>query len=113
MALMNIYNFFKEIFKLEEEIEETEISSISAKEAYDEAIKVQRQCAEAEIDEIFQKIRQKAEKGCFFCYVNNIDIINQDVLSRLLGYNLSRIIDNRNMVNIWKISWEEPKEDAI
>lgn len=113
MVLMNIYNFFKEIFKLEEENKEAEISSISAKEAHDEAIKIQRQCAEAEIDEIFQKIQQKAAKGYFFCYVDNIDIINQDVLSKLLGYNLSRVIDSRSTANIWKISWEEPKEDAL
>lgn len=110
---MNIYNFFKEIFKLEEEEEEVEISSISAREAYNEALEAQRQCVKAEIDEIFQKILEKAEKGCFFCYVDNIDIINQDVLSRLLGYNLSRVIDSRNTANIWKISWEEPKEDAL
>lgn len=113
---MNIFNFFKEIFVSNEEEEEEEkvgISSISAREAYNEALEAQRQCAEAEINEIFQKIQREAEKGYFFCFVNNIGIINQDVLSRLLGYNLSRVIDSRNTTNIWKISWEEPKEDAI
>lgn len=47
---MDIYNYFN---KREENSEVVEISSINAKEAYNEALHVQEVRAEEEIDEIF------------------------------------------------------------
>lgn len=106
--LMDIYNYFN---KQEENSEVVEISSINAKEAYNEALHVQEVRAEEEIDEIFQKIRQEAQKGNFFCYIDQISKRNQEVLSNLLGYSLLKVIDAKWGANIWKISWEEPKDD--
>lgn len=106
--LMDIYNYFN---KQEENSEVVEISSINAKEAYNEALHVQEVRAEEEIDEIFQKIRQEAQKGNFFCYIDQINKRNQEVLSNLLGYSLLRVTDLKCGANIWKISWEEPKDD--
>ena len=105
---MDIFNYFN---KQEENSEVVEISSINAKEAYNEALHVQEARAEEEIDEIFQKTRQEAEKGSFFCYIYQISKRNQEVLSDLLGYSLLRVVDIKCGANIWKISWEEPKDD--
>ena len=63
------------------------------------------------LTKFFQKIRQEAQKGNFFCYINQISKINQEVLSDLLGYSLLRVVDIKCGANIWKISWEEPKDD--
>ena len=105
---MDIFNYFN---KQEENDKRAEISSINAKEAYNEALHVQEARAEEEIDEIFQKIRQEAQKGSFFCYIYQISKRNQEVLSDLLGYSLLKVIDVKCGTNIWKISWEEPKDD--
>lgn len=67
--LMDIYNYFN---KQEENSEVVEISSINAKEAYNEALHVQEVRAEEEIDEIFQKIRQEAQKAISFVILTKL-----------------------------------------